>query len=118
MKLRHLQKPAAIAIMAMLVTVSSCKKNLTPIGELTTANVYTNYSNYIQVVGKLYDAFAISGQTGGAGNPDIAGIDEGFGNYLREYINMEELTTDDVSIIWNDHTIHNLHDMNWDQNDI
>jgi starch-binding outer membrane protein, SusD/RagB family len=118
MKLRNLQKLAAITIMAMLVTVSSCKKNLTPTGELTTANVYTDYNNYIQVVGKLYDAFAISGQTGGAGNPDIAGIDEGFGNYLREYVNMEELTTDDVSIVWNDHTIHNLHDMNWDKNDI
>jgi len=118
MKLRHLQKLAAFMVIALLVTVTSCRKNLTPIGETTTANVYTNFGNYIQVLAKLYDSFAISGQTGGAGNPDIAGIDEGFGNYLREYFNMEELTTDEVSITWNDHTIHNFHDMTWDKNDI
>ena len=118
MKLRHLQKLAAVMVIAVLVTVSSCRKDLTPIGETTTANVYTNFSNYLPVLAKLYDAFAISGQTGGAGNPDIAGIDEGFGNYLREYFNMEELPTDEVSITWNDHTIHNFHDMTWDKNDI
>jgi starch-binding outer membrane protein, SusD/RagB family len=113
MKLRHLQKLAAIIVMGLLVTVSSCKKNLTPEGELTTANVYTDFNNYKPVLAKLYDAFAISGQTGGAGNPDIVGIDEGFGNYLRELFNMEELTTDEASIIWNDGTVHNLHDMTW-----
>ena len=118
MKSRHLQRLAAIIVMVVLATVSSCKKDLTPIGETTTANVYTNFGNYIQVLAKLYDSFAISGQTGGAGNPDIAGIDEGFGNYLREYFNMEELPTDEVSITWNDHTIHNFHDMTWDKNDI
>ena len=32
MKLRHLQKLAAIIVMAVLGTVSSCKKNLTPSG--------------------------------------------------------------------------------------
>src|SRR5579863_3602453 len=113
MKIRHLQKLAAVTIMAMLVTVSSCKKDLTPQGATTTASVYANFNNYLPVVAKLYTAFAISGQAGGAGNPDIAGIDEGFSNYLRELYNMEELPTDESSIIWNDGTIHTLHDMTW-----
>jgi hypothetical protein len=111
MKIRHLQKLAALIILGLLVTVSSCKKDLTPQGQITTANVYTNFSNYLPIVAKLYTAFAISGQTGGAGNPDIAGIDEGFSNYLRELFNMEELTTDEASIIWNDGTVHTLHDL-------
>jgi len=101
--------------MALLVTVSSCKKNLMPEGELTTANVYTDFNNYLPVLGKLYTAYAISGQAGGAGNPDIQGIDEGFSNYLREYFNMQELTTDEAIIQWNDGTVHNLHDMTWNQ---
>jgi hypothetical protein len=113
MKIRHLQKPAATVIIGLLVTLSSCKKNLTPEGQLTTAVAYTNFSNYKPILAKLYTAFAISGQTGGAGNPDIAGIDEGFGNYLREYFNMQELTTDEAQIVWNDGTVHNLHDMTW-----
>ena len=108
MKTRHLQKLAAITVMVLLVTVVSCKKNLSPGGELTTANVNTNFANYLPVLAKSYDAFAISGQTGGGGKPDIQGIDEGFGNYLREFFNMEELTTDEVTIQWNDH-IHVNH---------
>ncbi|MDB5007355.1 MAG: RagB/SusD family nutrient uptake outer membrane protein [Mucilaginibacter sp.] len=111
MKIRHLQKLTAITLIGLLVAVSSCKKNLTPQGQVTTANVYTNFSNYLPIVAKLYTAFAISGQAGGAGNPDIAGIDEGFSNYLRELFNMEELTTDEASIVWNDGTVHTLHDM-------
>ncbi len=81
-------------------------------------NVYTNLSKYNPGVAKFYTSFAISGQTGGSGNPGMSGIDEGFGNYLREWFNMEELTTDEAIIQWNDHTIHNLHDMNWDANDV
>jgi hypothetical protein len=113
MKLRHLKTLATVTVIGLLVTVSSCKKDLTPQGQVTTATVYANFSNYPQVLAKLYTAFAISGQAGGAGNPDIAGIDEGFSNYLRELFNMEELTTDEVSIIWNDGTVHTLHDMSW-----
>lgn len=111
MKLRNLKRLAALAILGVLVTVSSCKKDLTPKGQITTASVYKDFNNYLPIVGKLYTAFAISGQAGPAGNPDIAGIDEGFSNYLRELFNMEELTTDEASIVWNDGTVHTLHDL-------
>ncbi|HWD87519.1 MAG TPA: RagB/SusD family nutrient uptake outer membrane protein [Mucilaginibacter sp.] len=113
MKLRHLKTLATVTIIGALVTTSSCKKDLTPQGQTTTASIYANFSNYQGVLAKLYTAFALSGQAGPAGNPDIAGIDEGFSNYLRELYNMEELTTDEASIQWNDGTIHTLHDMTW-----
>jgi len=118
MKTGYLNKMIAILLVVLLAPASSCKKNLVPIGEITTADAYKNFGNYLPILAKLYDAFAISGQQGGGGNPDIAGIDEGFGNYLRELFNMQELTTDEASIIWDDHTIHNLHDMTWDATDI
>lgn len=113
MKIRHLKKLSVIMVIGMAVTVTSCKKNLTPIGQLTTANVYKDFGNYKQVLAKLYTSFALSGQQGPAGNADIVGIDEGFGNYLRELYNMQELTTDEAHIVWNDGTVHNLHDMTW-----
>src|ERR1700712_5549921 len=113
MKKRNFTKLAAFIVMGLLVTVISCKKDLQPKGALTTANVYTDFNNYLPAVAKLYDAYAISGQAGGAGNADIAGIDEGFSNYLREYFNMQELTTDEAQIVWNDGTVHTLHDMTW-----
>lgn len=113
MKRIKLSKLTAIIVIGCSVLSVSCKKNLTPIGELTTASVYKDFSNYPQVLAKLYTAYALSGQAGGAGAPDIAGIDEGFSNYLREYFNMQELTTDEAQIVWNDGTVHTLHDMTW-----
>jgi len=113
MRIRHLKLLAVTTVITVSVTITSCKKNLEPIGQTTTANVYKDFNNYVQVLGKLYNAFAISGQQGPAGNPDIAGIDEGFGNYLREYFNMQELTTDEAQIVWNDGTVHTLHDGTW-----
>ncbi|MDB5137016.1 MAG: RagB/SusD family nutrient uptake outer membrane protein [Mucilaginibacter sp.] len=113
MRKRKFTKLATIIVMGLLVTVTSCKKDLTPKGAITAANVYTDFSNYQQILGKLYTAYAISGQQGGSGNPDIAFLDEGFSNYLREYFNMQELTTDEAQIVWNDGTVHNLHDMTW-----
>jgi hypothetical protein len=113
MEKRKFIKLTAIIVIGLSVFVTSCKKNLTPIGELTTASVYKDFGNYPQVLAKLYTAYAISGQAGGAGNADIAGIDEGFSNYLREYFNMQELTTDEAQIVWNDGTVHTLHDMTW-----
>jgi hypothetical protein len=113
MKLRLFKKLPFIIVMCAAVTITSCKKNLTPEGQLTTANVYKDFNNYKPVLAKLYTAFALSGQQGPAGNPDVVGINEGFSNYLRELFNMEELTTDEAQIVWNDGTVHNLHDMTW-----
>src|SRR3954470_19665239 len=105
MKVKNIKLLAAIIVIAGSVTITSCKKNLVPEGQTTTANVYKTFSNYQQVLAKLYTAYALSGQQGPAGNPDIVGIDEGFGNYLREYFNMQELTTDEAAIVWNDGTV-------------
>ena len=113
MKNQLVKKLTTVAVIALAITVTSCKKNLQPIGELTSANAYKNFSNYLPILAKSYTAFALSGQEGPAGNPDIAGIDEGFSNYIREYYNMQELTTDEAQIVWNDGTVHDLHDMVW-----
>lgn len=113
MRLKLFTRLTFVTVLSVAVTLTSCKKNLTPQGQLTTASVYKDFNNYKSVLAKLYTAFALSGQQGPAGNPDVAGIDEGFSNYLRELFNMEELTTDEAHIVWNDGTVHNLHDMTW-----
>lgn len=81
-------------------------------------NVYTTPEAYKQGLAKLYATFALSGQQGPSGNPDIAGIDEGFGNYLRQYWNCQELTTDEAIISWNDATIKDFHWHTWSQTDV
>lgn len=85
---------------------------------VTSATVYDTPESYKQGLAKLYATFALSGQQGPAGQPDIAGIDEGFGNYMRQYWNCQELTTDEAVIAWNDATIKDLHWHTWAPTDV
>jgi len=117
MRKKNLFKLMTVIAIGVSISLTSCKKDLTPKSAVTTANVYKDFANYKSILAKLYTSLALSGQQGPAGNADIAGIDEGFSNYLREYYNMQELTTDEAAIVWNDGTIHNLHNMTWDADD-
>ena len=62
---------------------------------------------------KLYAGLIIGGQQGGDGGADIQGIDGGFSNYGRLYWKLQELSTDEAIIAWNDGTIKDLHWQNW-----
>lgn len=84
---------------------------------VTAAVVYDDPQAYVQVLAKLYAGLAVSGQQGPAGQADISGIDEGFGQYLRGYWYHQELTTDEAVIGWNDQTIHDFHNQNWTSSD-
>jgi starch-binding outer membrane protein, SusD/RagB family len=107
-------------IIAMLMT--SCLGDLDPqsLGDKVTLapDAYKTPEDFKKGLAKLYATFALSGQQGPAGQPDIAGIDEGFGNYLRQYWNCQELTTDEAVIGWNDATIKDFHWHTWTQNDV
>ncbi len=87
--------------------------NLEPINQETSATVFDNPDTYKAFIAKIYAGFAVSGQQGPSGNPDLAGLDEGFSNYLRLYWYMQTLTTDEALIGWNDGTIKDLHYQNW-----
>src|SRR5688572_9376104 len=82
----------------------------------TSANAYTTTESYKAGLAKLYAAFALTGQQGPAGDPDVAGVDEGFSCFIRSLWNLNELTTDEA--VWtysNDAggTIFNLHYNSW-----
>ncbi len=79
----------------------------------TAASAFEDPAAYKQFLAKLYAGFAVSGQDGPAGNPDLTGLDEGFSQYMRLYWMMQELTTDEAVIGWNDGTIKDLHAQNW-----
>ncbi len=87
--------------MALLAVLGiACVKDLdtVPLDKdvITSSVVYDNPASYVQVLAKLYAGLALTGQQGPAGQPDIEGIDEGFGQYLRMYWYHQELTTDEV----------------------
>jgi hypothetical protein len=109
-------------VVALTMFLSSCVKDLDtqPIDpdDYTVANVYKDQAGYRQVLAKCYAGLSMSGQQGPAGMPDIKGIDEGFGEYLRGYWYHQELTTDEAVIGWNDQTVKNFHYQNWGSSDV
>jgi hypothetical protein len=115
-----MKKNIFIPIVASIILISSCTKDLdvTPIdSKLTTANnVFKTPDDYKQALAKLYTSISLSGQEGPAGQPDIAGLDEGFSNYLRLYWNCQELSTDEAVNCWADGTIKDFHWQTWTPN--
>lgn len=106
--------------MAFLMMACIGDLDVTPIDpNLTTSeNAYKTVKDYKEGLAKLYASFAVSGQQGPAGQPDIEGIDEGFSNYLRQYWNHQELTTDEAVMAWNDATIKDFHSHTWTVTDV
>ncbi|MBL7825131.1 MAG: RagB/SusD family nutrient uptake outer membrane protein [Saprospiraceae bacterium] len=118
MKIMQFKNIALTALLSLLAV--SCFKDLntTPIDEdeITSAAVYDNPAAYKQVLAKLYAGLALSGQEGPEGRPDIAGINEGFSTYLRQYWKAQELPTDEAVIAWNDGNLSDYHQQDWDAN--
>lgn len=85
---------------------------------LSAEEAFNNPEAYVQFLAKLYAGLATTGQEGPAGNPDISGIDEGESQYIRGLWVMQELTTDEAIIGWNDKTISDFHNQSWAANDL
>ncbi|MBM3432881.1 MAG: RagB/SusD family nutrient uptake outer membrane protein [Bacteroidetes bacterium] len=102
------------------VTFTACTKDLDrkPKYGNTAASLYVNQDGYRSVLAKLYGGLALTGNSGPDGQGDIAGIDEGFSSYIRQYWSAQELTTDEAVIGWNDATIKDFHNLSWSPADV
>jgi hypothetical protein len=110
-------KLLGISLLLLVMLFPSCTDDLNQEPESTSAipgeEFFTDAASYKQNLAKLYAGFATSGQTGPSGSPDISGIDEGESQYIRGFWLMQELTTDEAVIAWNDGTIKDLHNQTW-----
>ena len=98
----------------------SCDKNkiLTPNYEVTSQQVYSTPTGYTQAMAKVYGAFALTGNQGPAGSPDIQGIDEGTSDFFRLYWYAQELPTDEAVIAWGDPGVPDMHQMSWSSSNV
>ena len=89
---------------ATAVSLTACTGdlNVTPIDPNldTPENVLTSTEAYNQMLAKCYSGLSVSSPDGDSGDPDIKGIDGGFGQYLRALFNLQELqwTSSDVFV--------------------
>ena len=109
-------KLLGISLLLLVMVFPSCTDDLSQAPESVNAipgeQFFSTPESYKQNLAKLYAGFATSGQTA-AGSPDISGIDEGESQYIRGFWLMQELTTDEAVIAWNDGTIKDLHSQTW-----
>ncbi len=113
MNTRFIKNIALAGVITLTAVACDHSLDITPKYDVVSSKVYQDFNNYKPILAKLYAGYAVTGQQGPAGRPDIGGIDEGFSNYLRQYWQAQELTTDEAIISWNDGNLRDLHDMDW-----
>ncbi|HYG20368.1 MAG TPA: RagB/SusD family nutrient uptake outer membrane protein [Ohtaekwangia sp.] len=116
----HKSKTFLAALLAGMMFSCIGDLDVEPIDEnsITSATVFDSPEAYKQALAKLYAGFAISGQQGPSGLPDIAGVDEGFSCYSRSYWYLQELTTDEAVWTYDENQIFNLHYHTWTPSDV
>jgi len=116
---RNLIKTLVI-VGALTVGLTSCKKNLilTPNTQLTSEQVYSTPQGYLESLAKVYGSYALTGNTGPSGSPDVQGIDEGTSDFFRLFWYAQELPTDEAVIGWGDPGVPDFHNMNWTSSNV
>jgi hypothetical protein len=108
-------KYAAFAVVSALV-FSACMGDLDVIPEdpsiITDGIFKENPDAYKQNLAKLYAGLSVSGPTD-AGSSDIQGLDAGYGQYMRAYWVMQQITTDETVLHWGDAGIPELVTGTW-----
>ena len=114
MKIIRNRAAAVVLALVAVLGASACTDVLVePQSTVTGANVFDDPAAYRSFLAKLYAGLAVSGQQGPAGNGDIEGIDEGFGQYIRGFWQLQELPTDEAVIGWGDDGLPELVTMQW-----
>jgi hypothetical protein len=111
------------AFAALAFSFSSCTGDLDvddPIDDnlSTPSKVLTTEAAFNQLLAKCYSGLSVSSPNGSSGDPDISGLDGGFGQYLRALYYLNEFPTDEAVIGWNDQTVKDLHGLCWSSSDV
>ena len=110
---RTLKIAGAAALLMTLAGTSCTDPTVAPKSTVTNANIFNDPNSYRAFLAKIYGGLIVTGQRGPDGNPDISGIDEGFGEYLRLYWYLQEMPTDEAVIGWNDPGLPDLNTGTW-----
>lgn len=100
-----------------VAALASCTKklDLVPTNDVTSEKVYSTPAGYRLAFAKVYGSYALTGNTGPAGDKDIKGsLDEGnFTDFLRTFWYCQELPTDEAILSWGDPGLPDFHNMSW-----
>lgn len=100
----------SLATLALALSATSC------VDDLDVTNIDPNSVTSAtpeQVLNKCYAAMGLAGQSGPNGDCDIDGLDGGTTGYVRQLINSQELTTDEMICNWGDPGIPEFNYNTW-----
>ena len=110
---RSIKTFSVTAALLCFTAIGCTDPTVAPKSSVSSANVFNDPNSYRAFLAKIYGGLIVTGQRGPDGNPDIAGIDEGFGEYLRLYWYLQEMPTDEAVIGWNDPGLPDLNTGLW-----
>jgi len=110
---RTIKTFSVTAALLCVAAIGCTDPTVAPKSSVSSANVFNDPNSYRAFLAKIYGGLIVTGQRGPDGNPDIAGIDEGFGEYLRLYWYLQEMPTDEAVIGWNDPGLPDLNTGLW-----
>ncbi len=104
----------ALPLLLLLLALTACVKlDVTPRGTESGEAFFAEPGAYRAFLARIYAGLAVTGQQGPSGDPDLQNLDEGFSSYLRQYWQLQELTTESAVIGWTDEGLQDLHFHNW-----
>ena len=116
--MKHIIRTTLVATAALLVGTACTDPTVAPKSTINSETVFTEASAYKSLLAKVYGGLALTGQQGCCGDPDVQGLDEGFGQYWRLYWQMQTLPTDDAIIAWNDQALNELNTQMWSSSSV
>ncbi|BAV09033.1 Starch-binding associating with outer membrane [Filimonas lacunae] len=117
MNIKSLSIIAAFA--ALVAGFSSCTGDLDrlPYVQETSETIYKDPAKIKGVLAKLYGGLSLSGQDyENASLADLATTDAGDIVFLRTYWSLQEFTTDEAIIGWNNADLQAYHNLSWNAN--
>lgn len=112
MKLRYIKNIAPVAFAALIgFNTTSCLNDLNQSVQDEQTNTQLDMTQYLA---KVYSSLVLTGQQGGAGNPDMSQFDEGNSSFYRRIFEAEELCSDETIWTWQgDASIPELTNIAW-----
>ncbi|GLB51447.1 outer membrane protein [Neptunitalea chrysea] len=113
--MKYLYKLSYLVVFAVMFTACMDDLDQSPTDPdvFTEEDVFASADEAKSALAKLYAGFALTGQTGPAGDPDITNLDEGASQFTRLLFVLNELPTDEAVNGWGDAGVPNFHQMDW-----
>jgi starch-binding outer membrane protein, SusD/RagB family len=106
-------------VVIVMFFATACHKRLDkfPANTFTAEDAYKDEFGYKRVLARVYGSMVLTSQnapaTGGFGNGDVKGVDEGFSDFFRNYWTVQDMSTDMAKWKYADEGLYDMQFNRW-----